>query len=65
MMREGNVQIGNSGFLTACDGACHREWEKTNMLRTAFACTIGLFVIGSAGAQSTQGVPGDEKNFVT
>ena len=38
--------------------------EKTNMMRTAFACTIGLFVIGSAGAQSTQGVPGDLKNFV-
>jgi hypothetical protein len=37
----------------------------TTMLRTAFACTIGLFVIGSAGAQSAQGVPGDVKSFVT
>jgi len=35
------------------------------MLRTAFACTIGLFMIGSARAQSAQGVPGDVKNFVT
>jgi hypothetical protein len=35
------------------------------MLRTALACTIGLFVIGSARAQSAQGVPGDVKNFVT
>jgi len=35
------------------------------MLRTAFACTIGLFAVGVAGAQSAQGVPGDVKNFVT
>lgn len=35
------------------------------MLRTAFACTLGLFVIGSAGAQSAQGVTGDLKSFVT
>ena len=35
------------------------------MLRTAFACTIGLLVIGSARAQSAQGIPGDVKNFVT
>ena len=35
------------------------------ILRTAFACTIGLFAIGSARAQSAQGVPGDVKNFVT
>ena len=35
------------------------------MLRTTLACTIGLFVICSAGAQSAQGVPGDVKNFVT
>jgi hypothetical protein len=39
--------------------------ETTTMLRTAFACTIGLFIIGSAGAQSPQGVPGAVKNFVT
>jgi len=35
------------------------------MLRTAFACAIGLLVIGSARAQSAQGVAGDVKNFVT
>ena len=35
------------------------------MLRTAFACTIGLLAIGSARAQSTQGVAGDVKSFVT
>ena len=35
------------------------------MLRTTLACTIGLFVICSADAQPTQGVPGDLKNFVT
>ncbi len=35
------------------------------MLRTAIACTIGMFFIGSEGAQSTQGVPGDVKSFVT
>ena len=34
------------------------------MLRTILACTIGLFVICSADAQPTQGVPGDLKNFV-
>lgn len=35
------------------------------MLRTALARTIGPFVIGSARAQSAQGVSGDVKNFVT
>ena len=35
------------------------------MLRTTLACTMGLFVICSAEAQPTQGVPGDLKNFVT
>ena len=35
------------------------------MLRTGFACAIGLLVIGSARAQSAQGVSGDVKNFVT
>jgi hypothetical protein len=35
------------------------------MLRTTLACTIGLFVIRSAGAQSPQGVPGDVKSFAT
>lgn len=35
------------------------------MWRTALACTLGLFVLGSARAQSAQGVPGDVKNFVT
>lgn len=39
--------------------------EATTMLRTCLAFTIGLLVIGSAGAQSAQGVPGDIKNFVT
>jgi hypothetical protein len=35
------------------------------MLRSALACTIGLFAICSAVAQPAQGVPGDLKNFVT
>jgi hypothetical protein len=38
---------------------------RRRMLRTGFACTIGLLVIGPARAQSAQGVPGDVKNFVT
>ena len=38
--------------------------ETTTMLRITLACTMGLFVICSADAQSGQGVPGDLKNFV-
>jgi hypothetical protein len=37
----------------------------TTMLRATLACTIGLFFISSARAQSAQGVPGEVKNFVT
>ena len=66
MMREGRGQNLKPGFR-----CCQRQrvsnanGETMTVLRITLACTMGLFVICSAGAQSAQGVPGDLKNFVT